>query len=170
MCGVPSTQDDGEAEKQRQVEENDEAEGLHQPDGPDKDDKALVASQVKKRKLYRQHTGTDVPWFPHDNDMELLKEFCWEGGKPRWVFFGPPAGGAGIHGCLEAGASVVALCYDEHHRTHLQRFLLQRAVEALVSGTTLVFGDPALQAKSTEPKLTTAPTKGSKEQKELQKV
>ena len=169
MIGVPNTEDDGEAEKQKQVEENDDNEQLHQPDGPDKEDKAIVAGQVKKRKLYRQHTGTDVPWFPHDNDMELLKEFCWEGGKPRWVFFGTPAGGAGIHGCLEAGCSVVALCYNDHHRTHLQKFLMQRAVEALVSGTTSVFTDQALQARSSQLKLTNVP-KGSKEDHQLHQL
>ena len=85
MVGVPNNEDDVEAEKQDQIEDDDEFDRLHQPDGPDPEDKGFVAAHVKKRKLYRQHTGTDVPWFPHDNDMELLKELCWEGGKPRWV-------------------------------------------------------------------------------------
>ena len=61
-------------------------------------EKALVTAAVKKRKLHRQVTGTDVPWFPHDNDIELLKELCREAGRPRWVYFGAPAGVAGIHG------------------------------------------------------------------------
>ena len=34
--------------------------------------KAMVAAVVRRRKLYRQLSGTEVPWFPHDNDMELL--------------------------------------------------------------------------------------------------
>ena len=38
--------------------------------------KALVSAAIKKRKLYRQLTGTEVPWFPHDNEIELLKELC----------------------------------------------------------------------------------------------
>ena len=86
-------------------------------------EKALVSAAIKKRKLYRQLTGTEVPWFPHDNDIELLKELCWEAGRPRWVYYGTPAGGAGIHGCIEMGCSVLALCYDEHHRKNLEPFL-----------------------------------------------
>ena len=78
------------------------------------------------------------------------------GGREASLVFGTPASGAGIHGCLESGCSVVCLCYDEHHRTHLQKFLLQRAVEAMVSGSTAVFKDEALQAKSAELKLTNA--------------
>ena len=116
---------------------------------------------IKKRALYGQHSGTDVPWFPHDNAIELLKELCWEAGRPRWVFHGTPAGGAGVHGCLEMGSSVVALCYDEHHRLHLQQFLSERAADAMVSGTTQVFKDETLQARSVELKLST-PTKTRK--------
>ena len=109
--------------------------------------------QVKKRKLYKQVSGTEVPWFPHDNAPDLLKELCHEAGRPRWVFFGTPAGGAGMHGVLEMGCSVVALCYDEHHRTHLQRFLVERAVEAMAQGSTLVFKDESLQARALDLKL-----------------
>ena len=116
---------------------------------------------MKKRRLYKQLSGTDAPWLPHDNAIELLKELCWEAGRPRWIFHGTPAGGAGVHGCLEAGCSVVALCFDEHHRFHLQQFLSERAVEAMVSGTTQVFKDETLQARSIELKLTT-PTKTRK--------
>ena len=87
-----------------------------------------------------------------------MKELCWEAGRPRWVFVGTVAGGAGIHGCLEMGCSVVALCFDEHHRTHVQKFLKERAVEAMVSGSSNVFKDDALQARSATLKLTT-PTK-----------
>ena len=97
-----------------------------------------------------------MPWFPHDNDMDLLKELCWEAGSPRWVLHGTPAGGAGLQGCLEAGCSVVTLCYDEHHREHLERKILEWSVEAMVSGTTQVFKDEALRARSVDLKLTTS--------------
>ena len=94
----------------------------------------LVAACLRKRKMYK-HTDTMLLWFPHDNDMELLKELVHESGRPRWVIFGTPAGGAGIHGCLEMGLSVVALCSDDHHRDVLNRCMLERAVEAMVSQT-----------------------------------
>jgi hypothetical protein len=55
---------------------------------------------------------------------------------------------------LEAGSSVVALCYDEHHRKHLQQYLSQRVVEAMVTGTTQVFKDSALLARSVQLNLT----------------
>ena len=89
--------------------------GLDQP-GPqaEVERKELVSAVLKKRKLYKQLTGDEAPWFPHDNAMELLKELCWESGHPRWVLHGTPAGGAGLQCCLEAGCSVVLLCYDEH--------------------------------------------------------
>ena len=80
--------------------------------------------------------------------MELAKDFCWEAGNPRWVFHGTPAGGAGVHGCSEAGCSVVLLCFDEHHRTHLRTCLLERSVEALVAGSSVVFKDTELHARS----------------------
>ena len=159
MAGVPHDEDAEEQEKLMCKALSGDGEGLNQPEEADaKDAQAQVkelVSQVRKRKLYRQLSGTEVPWFPHDNDMELLKELCWEAGNPRWVIHGTPAGGAGVHGCLEAGCSVVALCYDEHHRTHLNKFFLERAVEAMVSGKTLVFKDDALQARSVELNLTT---------------
>ena len=109
---------------------------------------------MKKRKLHRQLSGTEVPWFPHDNDVGLLNEFCWESGRPRCVIHGTPAGGAGVQGCLEQGCSVVLLCFDDHHRTNIWRFLLERAVEAMVSGTTLVFMEESLRARSIELSLT----------------
>ena len=64
---------------------------------------------LQQRMPRRQLTGTEVPWFPHDNDIELLKELVHEAGRHRWVYFGTPAGGAGIHGCIEMGCSVLAL-------------------------------------------------------------
>ena len=153
MTGVPHNEDPGEQEKAKDVDEGDDAPWLNQPNPnqPDKDeDRAFVASHVKKRKLYRQLSGTDVPWFPHDNDPELLKELCFEANRPRWVLYGTPAGGAGIHGCFEIGCSVVALCYDDHHRELLETFMLQRAVEGMASGMSMVFKDAVLQARSAE--------------------
>ena len=110
-------------------------------------ERALTAA-VKRRKLCRQVTGTDVPWFPHDNDTELFKELCREAGRPRWVYFGTPAGGAGIHGCIEMGCSVLALCFDDHHKKHLAPFLVQRAVEAMLGSKTLVYHNEYLVARA----------------------
>ena len=128
--------------------EGDDAAWLNQPNNDE--DRAFVANHVKRRKLYRQISGTEVPLFPHDNDPELLKEFCYEANRPRWVLYGTPAGGAGMHGCFEIGCSVVAICYDDHHRKLLETFLLQRAVEGMVSGMSMVFKDAILQARSAE--------------------
>ena len=133
-------------------------------------DKAVWAARKKNRKLYKQLSGTDVLWFPHDNAIDVLKEFHWEAGRPRWVFHGTPAGGAGVCGCLEAGCSVVALCYDEHHRTHLIPLIEQRFVESTVNGTSMVFKDDALQARSVQLTLTPTPKAASAktpEEKEL---
>jgi hypothetical protein len=158
MVGVPHDEDDGEQQKLQQLQqEDDDGTGLHQQDKADVEDISRAATKIKKRRLYKQLSGTAVPWFPHDNAIELLKELCWEAGRPRWILHGTPAGGAGVHGCLEAGSSVVALCYDEHHRTHLKQFLSERAVEAMVSGTSLVFVDAALQARSVELKTARVP-------------
>ena len=44
----------------------------------------------------------------------------------------------------------MALCYDDHHRKLLETFLLQRAVEGMVSGMSMVFKDTVLQARSAE--------------------
>ena len=121
---------------------------------------ALMSAGRKKRKLYRQVTGSEVPWFPHDNDSELLKELCHEAGRPRWVYFGTPAGGAGIHGYIEIGCSVMALCYDVHHMTHLGPFLVQRAVEAMLGSTSMVFNNDALVSRGKQLRL--ADTKDSK--------
>jgi hypothetical protein len=96
--------------------------------------------------------------------MGALREFCWEAGRPRWVIHGTPASGAGILGCLEAGCSVVALCFDDHHRTRFSKFVLERAVEAMVAGTTVAFKDDALQARSVQLSLTTAAKAASVDQ------
>ena len=169
MAGIPECDDEEEKKKKQQKdeEEAEEQQELNQPLSPAASARAeaqvieQTVSGVKKRKLYRQVSGTEVPWFPHDNAPELLKELCHEAGRPRWVFFGTPAGGAGMHGILEMGCSVVALCYDEHHRTHLQRFLVERAVEAMVQGTSLVFKEDSLQARAVDLKLLEKPKTNS---------
>jgi len=147
----------GEPQANEEALEEETFEGLHQPEEgelPDLDPaKALVAAHVKKRKLYRQLTGEEVPWFPHDNAPEFLKELCRVAGKPRWVLHGTPAGGAGLQGCLESGLRVVALCWDPHHREHLRRNVLERAVESMVDGTSNVFKDAALRERALELKL-----------------
>ena len=133
---------------------------------------ALLSAAVKKRKLYRQLrqlTRTEVPWFPHDNDIDLLKELCHEAGRPRWVYFGTPAGGAGIHGCIEMGCSVLALCYDEFHREHLAPFLVQRAVEAMLGATTLVFTNESLVARAQQLRLTKESPKEDKKDEQEEK-
>ena len=107
--------------------------------------------------------GTEVPWFPHDNDIDLLKELVHEAGRPRWVYFGTPAGGAGIHGCIEMGCSVIALCFNEHHEKHLSAFIVQRAVEAMLGSDSLVFTNEKLCARAKELKLTKDDTKDDKE-------
>ena len=53
-------------------------------------------------------------------------------------------------------AALWLFCHDAHHRTHLQKFMLERAVEALVNGATQVFKDDDLLARSVELNLTTA--------------
>ena len=130
-----------------------------------------MTAAVKKRKLYRQVTGAEVPWFPHDNDIELLKELRHEAGRPRWVYFGTPAGGAGIHGCIEMGCSVLALCFDDHHKKHLAPFLVQRAVEAMLDSRTRVFHNESLVARSRRLRLTkyAAKKEDKKEEQEEEK-
>ena len=140
---------------------DDDDTGLHQQVEADPEDRSRAATNIKKRTLYKQLSGTDVPWFPYDNAIELVKELCWEAGAPRWVIHGTPAGGAGVHACLEMGCSVLALCHDAHHRTHLERLLLERAVEAMLNDTTVVFKDDALQARAVELNLNTPPNAAS---------
>ena len=107
------------------------------------------AQHVKRRRLYRQTTGTDVAWFPHDNAADLLKEIVWESGgeKVRWVLHGTPASGAGIVGVLEMGASVVCLCEDAHHKKGFEQALQERCVEVMLAGSR-VFKDADLQARA----------------------
>ena len=65
-------------------------------------------------------------------------------------FRGTSASGAGIHGCFEMGCSVVATGYDGHHRTHLSKFLLTRALEAMLCVISNMFRDDIVQARSAE--------------------
>jgi hypothetical protein len=112
------------------------------------EDAAKVAVNVRKRKLYKQVLGTEVEWFPHEIDIDLVKELVWEAGSPRWVLLGTPASGAAIHGSFEMGCSVVALCADEHHMTHLLPAVVVRAVEAMANENSVVFKDDILSMRS----------------------
>ena len=161
MVGTPHDEDAEEQEKAQLLYHDDEDLAEEHAGSAKQEDGGHLFAQKRKRKLYRQVTGTDLPWFPHDNASELLQELCWEAGSPRWVFHGTPAGGAGINGCLEAGCSVVALCFDEHHRSLMKQFVLERAVEATARGTTMVFKDTALQTRASS--LLSIPTKPSAE-------
>ena len=125
--------------------EHDEGES-DEPEAGSAECEIIAAS--KERKIYKQTSESMVPWFPHDNDMDLLKELCHESGVPRWIIFGTPAGGAGIQGCLEMNLSVVAFCWDDVHEESLQRCMLERGVESLVAGTTTVFKDPNLHSRA----------------------
>ena len=155
MVGIPDVQDEEEAKRLSRVDAQEvDASGSNQPqpleDGGLNQSELFAAASFKKRKLYHQVSGVTVPMFPHDNDMELLKELVWEAGQPRWVFHGTPGGGAGLQGCLEMGCSVVALCFDDFHEEQLQKFMLERAVESMVDGHSQVFKDESLMARSAE--------------------
>ncbi len=64
-----------------------------------------LLQHVKRRRLYRQSTGTDEVWFPHDNPIPLMKELVWEAGGDhvKWVLCGTPAAGNGVAGVLHMG-------------------------------------------------------------------
>ena len=90
-----------------------------EPEGPPST--RLAASGVKRRRLYGQASSGDlVAWFPHDQPKLLLREFVHEcgGDKVKWVFYGTPAAGNGVLGCVEAGCCVIANCEDEHHASN----------------------------------------------------
>ena len=157
MIGVDVAEEEAKEDEAATAKAIDEDEGEQAaPADAGGTEKAIVTAAMRKRKLYRQLTGSEVPWFPHDNDIELLKELCHEAGKPRWVYFGTPAGGAGIHGCIEMGCSVLALCFDEHHKKNLQPFLVQRAVEAMLGSSTMVFRNEDLLARAKDLNITKA--------------
>ena len=80
------------------------------------------------------------------------------------MYFGAPAGGAGIHGRIEMGCSVLALCFDDHHKKHLAPFLVQRAVEAMLGSKTLVFHNESLVARAKLLRLTKDAAKDDKKE------
>jgi hypothetical protein len=159
MLGKPQDEDPDEMKK-KQLEDEEAALAqreagsidpavVDQPsDGQAESAAAQVAMHVRKRKLYTQVLGSAVEWFPLEMDIDLVKELVWEAGSPRWVLLGTPASGAAVHGSFEMGCSVVALCIDEHHRTHLLPAIVVRAVEAMVSQSSRVFKDDVLHARS----------------------
>ena len=48
----------------------------------------------------------------------------------------------------------MGLCYDDHHRKHLDPFLVQRAVEDMLGCNSLVFNNEALVARAKQLRLT----------------
>ena len=58
----------------------------------------------------------------------------------------------------------MGLCFDEHHKTHLGQFLVQRAVEAMLGGTTVVFKNEFLVARAKALRLTKEDTKEDKKE------
>jgi hypothetical protein len=110
---------------------------------------AELIKHVKKRRLYRQVSGTEVVWFPHDNAPALLKEFLWESNQDatRLVIHGTPSSAAGVSGLLDSGASVLAICEDQHHKKHFLCSLRERCVELLIAGSS-VFADQTLSSRA----------------------
>ena len=106
--------------------------------------KEEVRTNFKKRKLYRQASGNEELWFPHDNHPDFIKELIWESGGPlvKWFFHGTPAAGSGAVGVLAAGTRLIALCTDQHHRTHYHARLQAK------NGESMLEGRPALQRMS----------------------
>ena len=74
MAGQSSTEDPQEKAKAEQEKAAVSAEKEKEKEQEEKQEQDTVRSHVKRRKLYRNLTGTEVPWFPHDNDPELIKE------------------------------------------------------------------------------------------------
>ena len=108
-----------------------------------------LIKRVQKRGLKRQLTGTEEIWFPHDNDPALMKEFLWESGleATRWVIHGTPSSSIGVSGLLELGASVLAICEDQHHKTNFLQCLRDKCVTLLLAGSP-VFADVALSSRA----------------------
>ena len=90
MLGVPHDEDAGEKVKIKllhQEDIDDAGDQPHSADPPPADKIARASTRGRKnRNLYQQLTGMEVPWFPHDNAIDLLMELVWEAGRPRWVF------------------------------------------------------------------------------------
>ena len=153
MQGRPSNEDSKEAERENRLVEGESGLGERQVDaGGQEEARQEVRSRAfKRRKLYKQESGDEVPWFPHDNDMHVLKELCWESGPGvRLVIHGTPAGGAGVQGCLDYGCSVVSLCYGNFHKTHMLKHIVERAMECTVTGNCLLFRDEVIQSRKTK--------------------
>ena len=142
MCGTPQDMDPDVMAK-KQLEDEAAAEAQRETDSID----PVVVDQPSDDQAELEEAA-DVEWFPHDVDIELMKELVWEAGGPRWVLLGTPASGAAVHGSFEMGCSVVALCADEHHRTHLLPAIVVRAVEAMASQSSRVFKHDVLHERS----------------------
>ena len=71
-----------------------------------------------------------------------------------------------MHGCIEMGSSVLALCCNEHHRKNLGPFLVQRAVEAMLGRNTMVFNNEFLLARAKQLNLAKEEEKDDKKEDE----
>ena len=105
--------------------------------------------QVKKRRLYRQASGTQQVWFPFEMSVSLAQELVWESGgdEVKWVLHGTPAAGNVVLGSLEMNANVIAFMQDAHQEKHFRIALTEKIGERLASGQARVFGNPFLRAK-----------------------
>ena len=152
MSGIPVNMA-GDPDDQGAASASADATGLEVASASTGGDTQALLQHVKKRRLYRQATGTEVVWFPHDNSPLVLKELLHESGtgeqQPRWVLHGTPASSSGVLGLLEMGASVVGLCEDTHHLKNFMLHLREKCVESLLGGSA-VFNDAALTERSNE--------------------
>lgn len=103
----------------------------------------------KKRKLYRQATGTTQVWFPFEMAVPMAQEVVWESGgdEVKWVLHGTPAAGNGVLGSLEMNCSTIVFCQNSHYKQHFRKALIEKIAERLASGQARVFGNPFLRAK-----------------------
>ena len=112
--------------------------------------KCVAAAGSKRRRLYKHDSAETEIWFPHDQPRALMREIIHEcgGDRVKWVFHGTPAAGNGVLGCVESNCCVIAACEDELHAEHFKRAILQKGVEAFLSGGAPIFGSPFLAAKA----------------------
>ena len=112
--------------------------------------KSVAAAGSKRRRLYKHDSAETEIWFPHDQPRALMREIIHEcgGDRVKWVFYGTPAAGNGVLGCVESNCCVIAACEDELHAEHFKRAILQKGVEAFLSGGAPIFGSPFLAAKA----------------------
>ena len=61
MVGVPHDEDDGEQQKLNQLHHEDDDGTLNQPEKAEVISRA--ATDISTRRLYKQLSGTDAPWF-----------------------------------------------------------------------------------------------------------